>query len=514
MPKLNFYHPGDYGRLVEIPNSGSPEDYRSPFRRDYARIIHTPAFRRLQRKTQLFPGEESDFFRNRMTHSLEVAQIAKSIAIRLNYLVRTKYGDEADAIDTDLVELVSLAHDLGHPPFGHTGEYALQDKMHKVGGFEGNAQTLRILSRLEKRQTIQNGSSTDFTEFGDGKDLRAGLNLCFRSLAAVLKYDSPIPLIGDGPKLKKGYYSSEDEIVKRTKRAVLGDKFETHAGAPFKVIEMQIMDLADDIAYSTYDFEDALKAGFASPLDIIQQLNSNAEIRDAVAGKIFQGEYGREYPQGNPAAQDRENFEKIQTRMLLAIFNLLKDYLAEADKSLTESERKAFLDSDPENRAIPISVLAVSLQKLSAQISQNGYVRAQFTSDLVGKRIRAVGIDVDEVVPALSTLTISPDVRFEIDVLKHLTYELHIKSPRLKLIEYRGKQIVQELFDCFDNAMDGDLLPSDWRGRLKAFQSFSDREQMRKRLICDYIAGMTDAYALDVYSRLKTTNPAALFRPT
>jgi len=88
--------------MVAIPDSGSPESYRSPFRRDFARIVHTPAFRRLQRKTQLFPGDESDFFRNRMTHSLEVAQIAKSIAIRLNYLVVQKYGDNAGLIDTDL----------------------------------------------------------------------------------------------------------------------------------------------------------------------------------------------------------------------------------------------------------------------------------------------------------------------------------------------------------------------------------------------------------------------------
>jgi dGTPase len=211
MGNLEFYQQGDYARVVQIPSSGSPEDYRSPFRRDYARVVHTPAFRRLQRKTQLFPGDESDFFRNRMTHSLEVAQIAKSIAIRLNYLIRNQYGDDAGAIDTDLVELVSLAHDLGHPPFGHTGEYALQEKMYTVGGFEGNAQTLRILSKLEKRQTLQNDSIPDFTEFANGHDLRAGLNLCFRSLAAVLKYDNQIPLIADGPKLTKGYYSTEDK---------------------------------------------------------------------------------------------------------------------------------------------------------------------------------------------------------------------------------------------------------------------------------------------------------------
>src|SRR5262249_20372622 len=125
MTALEFYHSGDYERRVIIPDSGSPETYRTRFRRDFARIIHSPTFRRLQRKTQLFPGDESDFFRNRLTHSLEVAQIAKSIAIRVNYLVKQQYGQNAGSIDTDLVELASLAHDLGHPPFGHTGEAAL-----------------------------------------------------------------------------------------------------------------------------------------------------------------------------------------------------------------------------------------------------------------------------------------------------------------------------------------------------------------------------------------------------
>jgi dGTPase len=113
----SFYEKHDYDRLVPIPESGNPEPYRSDFRRDYARVLHSPAFRRLQRKTQLFPGDESDFFRNRLTHSLEVAQIAKSIAIRLNYQILQEKGPGAGRIDVDLVELAGLAHDLGHPPF-------------------------------------------------------------------------------------------------------------------------------------------------------------------------------------------------------------------------------------------------------------------------------------------------------------------------------------------------------------------------------------------------------------
>jgi dGTPase len=513
---VDFYHPGDYGRMVEIPDSGSPEPYRSPFRRDFARIVHAAAFRRLQRKTQLFPGDESDFFRNRLTHSLEVAQIAKSIALRLNFLIEEEYGRNAGGINTDLVELVALAHDIGHPPFGHTGEHALHKQMQSAGGFEGNAQTLRILSRLEKRQTIPRPGSdqVDFVEFADNRDLRVGLNLCFRSLAGVLKYDNPIPLIAKDDKLIKGYYASEACLVDKIKRAVLGDHYDELKDTTFSVIEMQIMDLADDIAYSTYDFEDALKAGFASPLELFMQLNSNPEIRDAVASKLFKSEVGRDYQRQNPARQDQDKFEEIRKRMHLAVFRLLKSFLLEAESDLTEDERAQLNDGDEERRATAISILAVRLQRVSAQIAQNGYVRALFTSDVVGKRIREVGIKANEQVPALSMLTIPSDIRFEIDVLKHLTYELHIKSPRLKLVEYRGAQIVIDLFKCFADDEEGALLPNDWRERLRAFQGFPEGEQMRLRLICDYIAGMTDAYALDVYSRLKTTNPAALFRPT
>lgn len=129
----------------------SNEPYRSDFRRDYARLVHSPAFRRLDGKTQLFPGVESDFFRNRLTHSLEVAQIAKSIALKLNY--ESQFIADLGGIDTDLVEVAGLAHDLGHPPFGHNGELTLDQCMLAYGGFEGNAQTLRILSRLEKKFT-------------------------------------------------------------------------------------------------------------------------------------------------------------------------------------------------------------------------------------------------------------------------------------------------------------------------------------------------------------------------
>jgi dGTPase len=212
---MTLYPEGHAERVVRIPPSPD-EPYRTPWRRDYARLIHSAAFRRLQGKTQLFPGNESDFFRNRLTHSLEVAQIAKSIAIRIN---NTYDYFKSDNINTDLVETAALGHDLGHPPFGHNGEEALDRCMRRDGGFEGNAQSLRILSKLEKRQTRTTSSEGDTPiPVLDGKDNRAGLNLTYRTLAAVLKYDNEIPTPRE--KVAKGYYYTERDLVQIIRQAL------------------------------------------------------------------------------------------------------------------------------------------------------------------------------------------------------------------------------------------------------------------------------------------------------
>ncbi len=263
------YTPNDKTRIMSL----SEAPYRSPWRRDYARLIHCPSFRRLQGKTQLFPGIESDFFRNRLTHSLEVAQIAKSIALKLNHDLAV--SGEKYEIDLDLVEFAALAHDLGHPPFGHFGEQILDEKMIDSGGFEGNAQTLRILAKLEKRELI---SRSKLGIAKNGKDNRIGLNLSMRSLASILKYDQKIPSTSrlraiynkkrkkKSTELIKGYYHTEEEIVKEVRKKVCGG---VNVLGEFKTIECRIMDIADDIAYSTYDLEDSFKAGFIKPIDLI-----------------------------------------------------------------------------------------------------------------------------------------------------------------------------------------------------------------------------------------------------
>ena len=202
--------PTDEKRVVKA--SVKAGDARNAYRRDSARLIHSPCFRRLQGKTQLFPSGEDDFFRNRLTHSLEVAQIATGIALNLN---KSQPQLRQQPIDVDLVHFAALAHDLGHPPFGHDGERTLDQLMKKNGGFEGNAQTIRILTRLEKKEI----DSSPIT--AHGKDIRAGLDLTFRSIASVLKYDKEIPIKRNKISgVVKGYYKSEAPLINEIKSAI------------------------------------------------------------------------------------------------------------------------------------------------------------------------------------------------------------------------------------------------------------------------------------------------------
>ena len=207
--KDSLYIGGGSRRVVEATEKAG--DTRSPFRRDWSRLIHSASFRQLQGKTQLFPSDENDYFRNRLTHSLEVAQIATGIALGLND--REEFLQNKP-IDIDIVYFAGLAHDLGHPPFGHNGEKALDTLMRDQGGFEGNAQTLRILTRLEKKETVEFPVKSPTPRLFDGHvDLRTGLNLTMRSLASILKYDELIPHSRDHEKIRKGYYSTERDLV-------------------------------------------------------------------------------------------------------------------------------------------------------------------------------------------------------------------------------------------------------------------------------------------------------------
>ncbi|HAA86785.1 MAG: deoxyguanosinetriphosphate triphosphohydrolase [Verrucomicrobiales bacterium] len=248
-----FYNDFDITPIKEEEND-RPDDYRSPFQIDRDRIIYTPSFRRLQSKTQVFLSGEYDFYRTRLTHSLEVAQIGRSICNRLKK--RSDILSEEYFIDPDLVEAACLSHDLGHPPFGHAGERVLHSIMQNQGGFEGNAQTLRQLTE---------------TIYG-----QRGMNPTRAFLDSTLKYKTLLSEIPEAPnhfiydyQIKHLVFAFED------KDQILQFQAGDTRNA-FKSVECQIMDWADDTAYSLNDIVDGANAGFIN----LQNLENWAETNN------------------------------------------------------------------------------------------------------------------------------------------------------------------------------------------------------------------------------------------
>lgn len=460
-------------RPSEEPTEELDEPYRSAVRRDSARVLHSACFRRLQGKTQLFPANDSDFFRNRLTHSLEVGQVAKSIAYRVNH-GNADWMNEFGSVDPDLCELAGWCHDLGHPPFGHAGEERLDHYMREAGGFEGNAQTLRILTRLEKK--VKQAQSNEAGAHNDSKtDGRFGLNLTYRTLAAVLKYDRPIPSRRKtGDALAKGYYESERQTAAAMKKRVL-DGYELRDGTVFKTVECGIMDLADDIAYSTYDLEDALKAGILNPLDIL----STPEEIVAVVAKKTSSRVGEIYGQARVDAKD------------------VRDQLHITFRSVVRTEPNA---TEDQQRAL-VTGAAVA----SRNVATNGYTRTAFTSALIGMAIGDIQFVPNDRCPPLSGVRLGLESLMRVEILKNLVFETVIRSPHVRMQRERARRVITCFFEAFhDGSTDtGELLPADVR---QLYQSVDSAEQ--PRVLCDFVASMTDHYAAEYFERL--SSPRAL----
>ncbi len=353
-----------------------PAAPRGEFQRDRDRIVHSTAFRRLEYKTQVFVNHEGDLFRTRLTHSLEVAQIGRTIARLLQ-------------LSEELVEAVSLAHDLGHTPFGHAGQDALNECMKDHGGFEHNLQSLRVVDKLEER----------YAEFD-------GLNLCFETREGILKHCSPVHARG------------------------LGEVGERFLKGRQPSLEAQVANLADEIAYNNHDVDDGLRSGLIS----IEQLEEVA---------LF-ARHLKEARSRYPALNGRRLVNETVRRM--------------------------------------INTLVLDLVHTSAA------------------HIKAAGVQsLEEVRKAGPLVAFSTEIRDEQLQLKQFLRRNLYRHYKVLRMTKKAERIIADLFDAF--FQEPRLLPSDHHDKA---------ETDRARTIADYVAGMTDRYAVREHRRLFAIEEAAL----
>lgn len=403
-------------RLVSEPQR--QDDKRTEFERDRSRIIHSSAFRRLQGKTQVFGMGSSDFFRTRLTHSLEAAQIGKGLAIN------------SQKADPDLVELACMTHDIGHPPFGHAGEDALKKLMEKHGGFEANAQNLRIINQLELKS-----------------DKYKGLNFTRASIDALIKYPVKYSEVDRSQSIKdwKFYYDEDEKLVGWAKDGAPSDN------GIEKSFECLIMDWSDDIAYSTHDLEDGLKAGMIT--------------------------YDKVLPFEHKIKGQLEKKSLWDEKAWLWIIEQIEGL----------SNRKEGADGE----------LKVRRKKFIADLVHDLMSNTEFperqNSKNLAQRYRY------EVKP-------KKEVEIKCAILKRLVWETIISDERVATLERKGQNVITTLFNQLtDSEGSAKLLPADFRKMLEK------KEATQQRIVCDYIAGMTDAYILRLYSRLVESDIHSVF---
>jgi len=367
------------GRLYPEPESTS----RTPFQRDRDRIIHSAAFRRLEYKTQVFVSHEGDFFRTRLTHSLEVSQIARSVCRSLG-------------LNEDLAEALALAHDLGHPPFGHAGEDALQEVTRPFGGFDHNAQSLRVVTRLERK----------YARFD-------GLNLTWETLEGVVKHNGPLT----GTEQSRPLPWAIAEYGE-------GHDLELHT---YPAAEAQIAALADDIAYNNHDIDDGLRAG----------LFSIDDLRDVpLVGPMF--------ALVEQAFPDLERTRLIHEAVRWLIGHMVNDLVTETRRRIDESKPRSADD---------VRGLGRPLAALSAEMQEHD------------------------------------------QALKMFLMENMYRHYKLNRMASKARRVVKDLFGLL--VSEPGCLPTEWRRRAGA-----PATEETARVVTDYVAGMTDRFAVEEHRRL------------
>jgi dGTPase len=379
------------GRLFAEP----PSKTRSPFRRDCDRVIHSTAFRRLKHKTQVFVFHEGDHYRTRLTHSLEVAQIARALARQLG-------------LDEDLTETLALAHDLGHPPFGHAGERALDTCLKSHGGFDHNAQSLRVVTALEHR----------YPEFD-------GLNLTWESLEGIVKHNGPLT---ERSGAAVGRYREHGIPVGVSDYNRIYD-LELWS---FASLEAQIAAIADDIAYDAHDIDDGLRAGLFG-VDELKVMPCTAEMIAGIA---------KHYPDLD---DDRRRAELVRE----LISYLIGAVITEARKRLEAAQPKSVDD-----------------------VRSHGGVLIAFPPEVA---------------------------QAEAEIKSFLTQRMY-RHPRVMAVMNDAEQILSDLFARYQEAPA--VLPAEWRP-----PDGKDTATERARRIGNFIAGMTDRFAITEHQRLFDSTP-------
>ncbi|PCD77224.1 deoxyguanosinetriphosphate triphosphohydrolase [Pseudothioclava arenosa] len=370
--------------------------FRSPFQRDRDRIIHSSAFRRLKHKTQVFVEHEGDYYRTRLTHTIEVAQVARTIAGALG-------------LNTDLAEAVALAHDLGHPPFGHTGEDALALLMEPYGGFDHNAQALRIVTKLEKH----------YADFD-------GLNLTWETLEGIAKHNGPA--ISD--KGGSHSYPSRDQLPYALAEvdAMWDLELDTNASA-----EAQVAAVADDVAYNHHDLHDGLRAGLFDEADLMEL---------PTIGECFRA-VDQIYPGLDPMRRRHEALRRVFGVMV-------EDVIAVAQNRLISLNPQSVDD---------IRAMEGPIIRFSKPLYQN------------------------------------------IKAIKGFLFTRMYRAPTVVVERKRVTQMVNALFPLFLDQPE--LLPEDWHDEVaRARAKGNEGRTELARVVLDYVAGMTDRFAIQEYHRL------------